>query len=156
MDVYHSEQSGEVTFEALLQAAEDAEQRFILGSFLQMETEGKALIRPALMKLGLPIVDDPDARSKGVVGVSELNDLPWTDRFGLMAKVTEARYLPKYEELASLIAEEDDPEAYRLAKFMGDHERAIIEAFENIAAGRPDPIAPVVSLLTFPLAPPQA
>lgn len=151
LDIYHSEQAGEVTFEALLHAAASEHERFILGSFLQMETEAKALMRPTLMRLGLSILDDPDARAKGSVGVSELNDLPWTERFDVMAKVTRAQFLPKYEELVSLIDKEEDAEAHQLATFLGDHERAIVLAFENVASGATNPIAPVTSLLQFPL-----
>ena len=151
LDIYHSEQAGEVTFEALLQSAASENERFILGSFLQMETEAKALMRPTLMRLGLSILDDPDAQAKGSVGVSELNDLPWTERFDVMAKVTKARFLPKYEELVSLIDGHEDSAAHQLATFLGEHERAIVLAFENVASGAPDPISPVNSLLQFPL-----
>ena len=52
-DVYHGEQFGEAFFEALLPHAVDHEQRYILGSLLQLESEGKAIMRPVLTKLGL-------------------------------------------------------------------------------------------------------
>ena len=153
-DVYCSEQAGEVTFEALLQGAKNDEERYMLGSFLQMETEAKVLMRPVLMKMGISILDDPDAHAKGMVGIRELNEMPWELRFDVMAKVTTKRFLPKYEELATLIHADDDTESFELAVFLGDHERALIEAFENIAAGRPNPIEPIISLLKYPISRP--
>ena len=80
-----------------------------------------------------------------------LNELAWTEQFAAMAEGIRAKGLPQYEELVTLIAEDEDSEAFALASFMGKHERAILAASENIAAGRPDPIAPVVEILHFPL-----
>ena len=150
-DVYHGEQAGEVAFEAMLQTAENSEQRYILGSFMQLETEGKALIRPLLMKFGLPLLDDPDSRASGSAGAGELSQLPWADRFMALAQMVSSTYLPRYEELATLVSVDEDVDAYKLATFMGDHERALIAAANNIAANKADPMAPVTALLKFPL-----
>ena len=153
-DVYHGEQTGEVAFEAMLHGAENAEQSYILGSFLQLETEGKALLRPVLMKCGLLMIDHPDARPNGVAGAEGLSQLPWTEQFSALADMVKATYLPRYEELVTLVSADEDSEAYKVAQFMGDHERALIAAAENIALGKPDPILPVAKLLNFPLSKP--
>ncbi|MEL7136227.1 MAG: hypothetical protein AAFN03_10975 [Pseudomonadota bacterium] len=150
-EVYHGEQFGEAFFEALLPRATDQEQRYILGSLLQLESEGKAIMRPVLTKLGLSLDEDPASRPLGVKSAEMLNELAWTEQFAAMAKGIRAKGLPQYEELAALIAEDEDSEAFALASFMGKHERAILAASENIAAGRSDPIAPVVEILHFPL-----
>ena len=52
LHVYHGEQFGEAVFETLLPQAEDEEQRYVLGTLLQLESEGKAVMRPMLSKLG--------------------------------------------------------------------------------------------------------
>ena len=150
-DVYHGEQFGEAFFEALLPHAVDHEQRYILGSLLQLESEGKAIMRPVLTKLGLSLDEDPGSRPLGVKSAEKLNELAWTEQFAAMAEGIRAKGLPQYEELVTLIAEDEDSEAFALASFMGKHERAILAASENIAAGRSEPIAPVVEILHFPL-----
>ena len=53
LDVYHAEQTGEVIFESMLRYAQNKEERFILGSMLQLETEAKAIMRPSLVQLEL-------------------------------------------------------------------------------------------------------
>ena len=56
-EVYLGEQAGEMIFESLLTTAENDNQRYIYSNMLQLETEGKAIMRPLLVKLGLPIED---------------------------------------------------------------------------------------------------
>lgn len=48
VSVYHGEQFGEAVFEALLPKAQNEEQRYILGSLLQLESVGKAVCLPSL------------------------------------------------------------------------------------------------------------
>lgn len=155
-DIYRGEQVGEAIFEVALQTAKTPEQRYIMGSLLQLETEGKTLVRPMLMKLGVPIDIEPEARTEGESVGKQLLEMPWEMQFAAMADGIEKTFLAKYEELAKLVTEEEDPEAYKLATFMGAHERAILAAAQNVVAGKPDPAAPVVDLLHFPLSQPAA
>ena len=151
VDVYRGELTGEVAFERMLASAETDEQRYILGTMLQFETEGKAIIRPLLMRFGLPMLDAPDGRSDGAAASTQMNRLPWLERFGTMREIVKSNYLPRYEELATFITPEEDPEAARIASFMGDHERALVQLADNIISGAPNPAAPVAKLLHFPL-----
>lgn len=151
LEVYHGEQFGEAFFEALLPHAEDDQQYYVLGSLLQLESEGKAMMRPVLAKLGLSLDENPSSRPRGVSTSGMLKDLRWMDKFAAMADGIRTKGLPQYEELATLVTAEEDGEAFRLATFMGMHERAILEASENIAAGRQHAIAPVAEILHFPL-----
>ena len=155
LDVYHGEQFGEAFFEALLSHAEDSEQRYVLGSLLQLESEGKAVMRPVLAKLGLSLDEDPASRPRGVSTSTMLREMPWTDKFAAMADGILSKGLPQYEELATLVTAEEDREALALASFMATHERAILKASENIAAKRENPVAPVVEILHFPLTRPS-
>lgn len=156
LDVYHGEQFGEAVFEELLSQAEDQEQRYILGSLLQLESEGKAIMRPVLTKLGLSLDEDPKSRPRGVAGAQGLHDLPWKEKFAAMAAGIRAKGLPQYEELGTLVTPEEDQEAFALAQFMGKHERAILAASENIATGASGSISPVVEILHFPLIKPAS
>ncbi len=154
--IYRGEQVGEALFEVAFQTAKTPEQRYIMGSLLQLETEGKTLIRPMLMKLGVPIDVQPEARSEGEWAGNQLIEMSWEEQFAAMADGIEKTFLAKYEELAKLVTEEEDPAAYKLATFMGAHERAILTAAQNVVAGTPDPVAPVVDLLHFPLLKPAS
>jgi hypothetical protein len=150
--IYRGEQVGEAIFETTLPRAADAEQRYILASLLQFETEGKTKIRPLLMKYGMSIAEDVGARPEGTAAANAISQMPWRERFDTMAKSINSVYLPKYRELEKLVTENEDADAYALATFMGEHEIAIMRACENVAAGKSNPIEPVVSLLRFPLA----
>ena len=154
LDAYHGEQFGEAVFEALLEKIETDEQRYVAGTLLQLETEGKALIRPVLSRLGLPLDTNAAKRAEGGSAVEALIELPWRDKFNAMAASIRARGLPQYEALATLVSAEEDAEAHALAEFLGTHERAILAASENIAADRADPLAPVIEILHFPLVAP--
>ena len=154
LDRYHGEQFGEAVFETLLSEAQDLEQAYVFGTLLQLESEGKAVLRPVLSKLGLALDEHPASRPRGVAGAQTLQSMPWHDKFAAMAEGVRARGLPQYEALATLVGAEEDPAAFELACFMGRHERAILAASENIAAKRSDPLAPVIGLLHFPLLPP--
>ncbi|MEP0068005.1 hypothetical protein [Pyruvatibacter sp.] len=151
VDVYQGELAGEAVMEVMLGAAETPKQTYILGSLLQLETEGKALIRPTLVKCGLSILDTAGDMSEGEAAIREMNSLPWVERFTAIRDVTRAQYLPRYEELSTLVTVEEDRDAATLAAFMGDHERAVISMAERVIAGAPDPAGPVVDLLRFPL-----
>ena len=151
IDVYRGEILGEMAFESMLPAAETDEQRYIIATMLQFETEGKAIVRPLIMRFGLPIVEEADDGPVDCDPGAQMNSLPWVDRFTAMRDLVQANFLPRYEELATLISADEDAEAARIASFMGDHERALVELANNIIAGHPDPAAPVANLLHFPL-----
>lgn len=154
MDVYFGEHAGEAAFEAMFTGAEDEEQRYVLGTLLQFETEGKALMRPLISRLGLPLFDAARSSAGGASAGEQLNALPWRDRFAALGDVVRTNYLPRYQELATLVAPDEDTEAERIARFMGDHERALVALADNIVQGVENPAAPVVALLHFPLARP--
>jgi hypothetical protein len=155
IDVYRGEVSGEAAFESMLGSAEDAQQRYVLGSLLQFETEGKAIIRPLLMRLGLSMLEDPEGRAGGAAGGAQLSSLSWVDRFAALQGLVEVTYLPRYEELGTLVSPEEDREAARIASFMAQHERALIQLASNVVAGHADPAAPVAALLHFRLPRPE-
>jgi hypothetical protein len=151
IDVYRGEVAGEAAFESMLGIADGAEQQYVVGSLLQFETEGKAIIRPLLMRLGLSMLEDPEGRAGGAAGGAQLNALPWVERFAILQEMVKANYLPRYLELATLVSRDDDPEAARVAAFMGLHEQAVVALAGNVMAGTADPVAPIAALLHFPL-----
>lgn len=154
LDVYLGEHAGEAAFEIMLTKAEDLEQQYIIGSLLQAETEGKAIMRPLISRLGLPMLDNNGVSAGGADAAEQINALPWRERFVALGETVRTSYLPRYEELATLVSADEDAEAARIAQFMGDHERALIALADNVANGVADPAAPIAAILHFPLARP--
>ena len=54
-----------------------------------------------------------------------------------------------------MIEAEEEKAAHDLALFMGEHERVILAAAENMVAGKKDPMAPLAKFLNFPLVAPH-
>ena len=150
LDVYHAEQTGEVIFESMLRYAQNKEERFILGSMLQLETEAKAIMRPSLVQLELPIEEEKLSREQGIIIGESFKEIPFAELMQNIEQSVRNIYLPQYEELETLITEEDT-DYFILAKFMGDHERALLLSAENINSNFDDPMKPVTEMLRFPI-----
>ena len=151
LEVYLGEQAGEMIFEAMLPMAEDNNQRYIFSNMLQLETEGKAIMRPLLVKLDIPIEENKLLRQQGLEIAENFRGMSFKEQFENIYQSVKNHYLPMYEELSTLIDEEEDKEAYFIANFMGDHERSILLASENIIKNVPDPVRPIRDLLRFPI-----
>ena len=150
LEVYHSEQTGEMIFEYLLKYAQNKEEKYIYGSMLQFETEAKAVMRPLLRKLDLPMGEEIVSRERGIeIGLS-LKEVPFKELMKDVEKSIENHYLPLYEELESL-ADEEEAEECSVSKFMGDHERALLLTAQNFILDKNDSIKPITSMLRFPL-----
>ena len=151
LEVYLGEQAGEMIFEVMLPKAEDENQRYIFSNMLQLETEGKAIMRPLLVKLDIPIEENKLLRQQGLEIAENFRGMTFKEQFENIYQSVKNHYLPMYEELSTLIDEEEDKEAYFIANFMGDHERSILLASENIIKNVPDPVRPIRDLLRFPI-----
>ena len=150
LEVYLGEQAGEMIFESLLTAAEDNNQRYIFSNMLQLETEGKAIMRPLLVKLGIPIEENKPLRNQGLKISESFEELSFKEQFENIYQSVKNYYLPLYEELSVLVDEEDSEASY-IANFMGEHERSILLVAENIIQDKQNPVQPIRDLLRFPL-----
>ena len=137
-------------FESMLAMAEDDNQRYIFSNMLQLETEGKAIMRPLLVKLGLPIEENKSLRNQGLEIAESFKGMSFKEQFENIHQSVKNIYLPQYEELSTLVDEEDS-EAFFIANFMGEHERSILLAAENIIKDKPNPVQPIKDLLRFPI-----
>jgi hypothetical protein len=134
----------------MVKNAKNKDELFIFGSMLQLETEAKVIMRPTLVKLDLSIEENPISRNQGLQIGDSFKNIPFQELIRNIAKSVKNIYLPQYEELETLVTEEDW-ECYRLAKFMGDHERALLLASENIINQVDKPMTPVTDILRFPI-----
>ena len=80
-EVYLGEQAGEMIFDSLLTMAEDDDQRYIFSNMLQLETEGKAIMRPLLVKLGIPIEENITLRNQGLEMAENFKGLTFKEQF---------------------------------------------------------------------------
>ena len=127
-EIYLTEQMGEMKFESILSFTKDEEARYIYGNLLQLETEAKAIMRPLLVKLGLPI-EEKKLKGQTLEIIESFKELSLKEQFGVIYDSVKNIYLPQYEQLAMLLNEEDLEEAHFIANFMGDHERAIFQSY---------------------------
>ena len=151
LSIYHGEQFGEAFYATLLAETDDENEKVILAALLQLETEGKARIRPFIVKYGLPACDDSNSIAGGVKTARRLVNEAWRDKFAAMVDIIKEHGLPEYEGLWGKVTPEDDPEAAELAKFVGAHERIILLVCENVVNGVPNPTSPLNNFLHFPI-----
>lgn len=130
--------------------AQNKEEYFVFGSMLQLETEAKAIMRPTLVELGLPIEEEVSLRRQGVEIGESFKEMPFAELIQNIEQSVKNIYLPQYEELEALVTEEDT-EYFKLARFMGDHERALLLSTENINNNSNEPMKPVTEMLRFPI-----
>ena len=130
-------------------------QSYILGSLLHLETEGNLVMRPLILKLGLPLADNENAIAEGESAAQAMMDLSWTAKLVAIVSIIREHGLPQYEALVGMVSAKIEKDAYDLALFMGEHERIILAAAENMVAGKKDPMAPLAKFLNFPLVPPH-
>jgi hypothetical protein len=152
-ELYQGEVLGEALFDRMLRDLDDDRQRHVVGSLLQLETETKALLRPAMAARGLPLAEDPAQRAAGEQTGAALAALPWPGKMAQLRAGIADHYLPRYQAIAAE-AGEDDRE---VAALMVRHETALLEVVAREAAGEVgESLAPLDGHLRFPLPPPLA
>ena len=108
-------------------------------------------MRPLLVKLGIPIEENKLLRQQSLEIAENFVGMTFKEQFENIYQSVKNHYLPQYEELSTLVNEEEDDEAFFIANFMGDHERSILLASENIINDVSDPVQPIRDLLRFPI-----
>ena len=151
LNVYYGEQFGEAFYATLLAETDDDNEKLILTALLQLETEGKARVRPFIVKYGLPAHDNAKSISGGVETAKNLANENWQGKFEAMVAIIKQQGLPEYEGLMAKVNPEEDPEAAELAEFFGAHERVILEVCENVVNGVLNPASPLDDFLHFPI-----
>ena len=146
-ELYQGEATGEVVFYRLLERFDSPDQRYKLGSLLQLETEAKARLRPAVFELGLDLAELDESRDKGNEFDRTFEGMDWRAAMAHLATLNEP-FVKRYRE----IAEAAPPEYRGLADSMAVHEKSIQNFAEREAAGDGDhSIDDVVKQLIFPL-----
>ena len=151
LNVYYGEQFGEAFYATPLAETDDDNEKLVLTTPVQLETEGKAIVRPFIVRYGLPAHDNPKSISAGVETANNLANENWRSKFEAMASSIKEQGLPKYEGLMEKVNSEEGPEAGELAEFVCAHERVNLEVCENVVNGVLNPASPLYDFLRFPI-----
>ena len=125
---YQGEVIGEVFFCGLLEHFDSSQHRHKLATLLQLETETKARLRPAVLELGLELVELDDSRKMGHEFVKSCDGMDWKGTMTHLATIVE-HYVKRYSEIAEIAP----PEFKDLADSMVVHE-ASIRTFASLEA----------------------
>jgi hypothetical protein len=78
----------------MLAAAENDDQRLKLGSMLQLETETKARLRPAMFALGLSVVENTAMREQAIATAESLAGASWIEKMTALNHELATTFLP--------------------------------------------------------------
>jgi hypothetical protein len=144
---YQGEVIGEVFFCGLLERFDSSQHRYKLATLLQLETETKARLRPAVLELGLELVELDDSRKKGHEFVKSCDGMDWKGTMTRLATIVE-HYVKRYSEIAEIAP----PEYKDLADSMVVHEASIRTSARLEASGDTEhSLDDVIKQLRFPL-----
>ena len=147
LELYQGEVIGEVLFDGLLAYFDDPTQRYKIAVMLQLETETKARLRPALMELNLDLAEDHQSRTLGREMALSFKGKEWEDVMVALRDVIRP-YVERYKDIAT-----GAPSEYRaIADSMVTHEQSLYDFTELELAGDTEHSEDaIVAQLRFPL-----
>jgi hypothetical protein len=124
---------------------------------LQLETETKARLRPAMVALGLSIQEDPAMREQALATASALAGASWIEKMTALNHELTTTFVPRFAEIAEHAHAAGNQSHAELADSMVAHEAALLELTRRELNGEGcSSVEPVAMLLTYPLAAPIA
>ncbi len=152
---YDGEIIGEAAYSVLLEMAQTADERFKWATLLQLETETKAWLRPAMMAAGVSLVEPLATRQQGVDLAEQFRPASWREKMqGLHDAISNA-FVPQYQVFADAALSRGRADEEAICVFMVDHEKAQVEFArrELKGASLDHSLAPIVQFLKYPLTP---
>lgn len=146
-ELYQGEIIGEVVFDALLAEFDEPSQHYKLATVLQLETETKARLRPAMMELGLNVAEDDESRVAGKHLATLVKGMEWKDAMAVLRDAVEP-YLARYQTIA-----DNAPTDYQaLAQSMVVHEVSVYDFLAMESAGKTEnSLNSIIEQLASPL-----
>ena len=130
VELYQGEILGEVLFDQMLSYFDQPEQQYKIAVMLQLETETKARLRPAMIQLGLDLAEQPQFRNMGQEMADALKGKSWQQTIIMIRDVVKPA-VERYREIAA-----SAPAQYQaLANGMVNHEQSIVDFAELELAG---------------------
>jgi len=146
-ELYAAEVLGENLANRWLQLATDADQKYKLALFLQLESEAKVRLRPLLARHGISLVEDAQLKTDGAAEAEHFAAQPWKEAMATLAKLA-LPYAHRFQALLEAAPAEDVP----LIRFMVDHELSVVRIAEREALGDPAMASELVVKLAHPIA----
>ena len=132
-EMYQGEIIGEVLFNLMLKQFPEPEQQLKSAIMLQLETETKARLRPAMISLGVDVYEDEPSRKGGVDFAAALEGKSWQEAMAVLRDGI-TPYVERYKEVADAA-----PNEYKeLAHSMVEHEESLYEFVKAEASGDGD------------------
>ena len=145
-ELYAAEVLGEGLASRWLELASDADQKYKLSLFLQLESESKVKLRPLLARHGLSLVEDQNQRAAGATVADRFASVPWKEAMATLADLA-LPYVHRFQALLDAAPPEDVP----LVLFMVDHEQSIVRIAAQEAVGEGIMDRELLVMLSHPL-----
>lgn len=149
-EFYTGEVLGETIYSALFEAATEPDEKRKWATLLQLETETKAWLRPALVAHGVGVEEHAADRQTAVAMAGQLLPLAWPEKMQALKDVIEAQLLPAFQGYADAAATRGDAEAEAVCLYMVEHERAQAEfASRELTGNGTSSLQPIRGLLKY-------
>lgn len=131
IELYQGEILGEVLFNEMLSIYEEPDHQYKISVMLQLETETKARLRPAMVDMGLDLREQQESRKMGMDMAAAMKGKPWQETMQMILDAVKP-VVEHYREIAASL-----PEKYsELGQSMVIHEQAIVDFAELELAGK--------------------
>ena len=130
VEMYQGEIFGEVLFDKMLTFFESPHEKYKIAVMLQLETETKARLRPALMQLGIDVAESEESRRIGLETATNLEGKNWSDTMYSLGELVEP-YIDRYGHIAAEAPAEFRP----LAEAMVKHEQLLLDFLQCEVSG---------------------
>lgn len=147
LEMYQGEVIGEVLFNAMLDMYPDPDHQYKSATMLQLETETKARLRPALTALGANLTELEASREAGHGFVDAIKGKDWREAMQVLSDGV-TPYVERYREIAA-----SAPDQYReIAQSMVEHEESLHQFASEEAQGNSDQgLQRIIRQLQYPL-----
>jgi len=149
-EFYTGEVLGETIYSALFEAATELHEKRKWATLLQLETETKAWLRPALLAHGVGVEEHAADRQMAISIAGQFLPLTWSEKMQKLKDIIEAQVLSTFQGFADAAAARGETEAEALCRYMVEHERAQAEfARSELAGDEASSLEPIRNLLKY-------
>jgi len=125
-ELYQGEIIGEIILDKMLHLFSEPDLKQKIGVALQLETETKARLRPALMQLGLDIAEAEGSREVGLELATVMRGKNWREAMSTLRDIVKPA-VERYQEIAAAAP----AEFQSLAQSMVVHEQSLLDFAEQ-------------------------
>ena len=145
-ELYQSEVLGEQAFLALVSVARNAREKYHFGTFLQLESETKARLRPFLQKYDFEFVENHEAGEQVAGFVAAYQENSWLEFLAVLSPLID-QFLARFKEIADAGPAEDQ----EILQSMITHENSFVHWIEKETAGEKGGLDKAISQLQYPM-----